>query len=249
MADRGTSTHAVEPVGRRQVLARWCQRAGLLPALRSLRGLVFRGELRILAYHRVLESIEPPDFSFDVELISASAEAFRKQMTYVRRHFTPMRFDDVVDRMDRGRALPKNAVVITFDDGYDDNYRIAFPILRELGMTAMFFVSTGHIDSGKPYAFDWLVHMVSVSTAERLQVPELGLDWRQAAAIGDDWPDLPLLLRVAFACAPPGAHVEVLALAQHVTRAAAGAGAAREFCDLLLVAGGHYRRLLGEVGA
>ena len=177
MADRGTSTHAVEPVGRRQVLARWCQRAGLLPALRSLRGLVFRGELRILAYHRVLESIEPPDFSFDVELISASAEAFRKQMTYVRRHFTPMRFDEVVDRMDRGRALPKNAVVITFDDGYDDNYRIAFPILRELGMTAMFFVSTGHIDSGRPYAFDWLVHMVCSTTDERLHVPELGLDW------------------------------------------------------------------------
>ncbi len=85
--------------------------------------------------------------------------------------------------------------------------------------------------------------------AAEAMLAELGLDWRQAAAIGDDWPDLPLLLRVAFACAPPGAHVEVLALAQHVTRAAAGAGAAREFCDLLLVAGGHYRRLLGEVGA
>lgn len=177
MADRGTSTHAVEPVGRRQVLARWCHRAGLLPALRNLRELVSRDGLRVLAYHRVLESIEPPDFGFDVELISASAEAFREQMTYVRRHFTPMRFDDVVDSMDRGRTLPKNAVAITFDDGYDDNYRMAFPILRELGMTAMFFVSTGHIDSGKPYAFDWLVHMVCSTTDERLSVPELGLDW------------------------------------------------------------------------
>jgi 3-deoxy-D-manno-octulosonate 8-phosphate phosphatase (KDO 8-P phosphatase) len=56
-----------------------------------------------------------------------------------------------------------------------------------------------------------------------------------------------VLQRVALACAPPQAHVEVLVRAQHVTRAAAGAGAAREFCDLLLVAGGHYRRLLDEV--
>ena len=78
---------------------------------------------------------------------------------------------------------------------------------------------------------------------------ELGLDWSQAAAIGDDWPDLPVMRRAAFACAPPGAHAEVLAVARHVTRAAAGAGAAREFCDLLLVAGGHYRRLLDEVVA
>lgn len=75
---------------------------------------------------------------------------------------------------------------------------------------------------------------------------ELGLDWPQAAAIGDDWPDLPLLRRAAFACAPPQAHAEVLAAAHHVTAARGGAGAAREFCDLLLVAGGHYRRLLDE---
>ena len=76
---------------------------------------------------------------------------------------------------------------------------------------------------------------------------ELGLDWSQAAAMGDDWPDLPVMQRAAFACAPPQAHPEVLAVAHHVTQAAAGAGAGREFCDLLLVAGGHYRRLLDEV--
>jgi 3-deoxy-D-manno-octulosonate 8-phosphate phosphatase (KDO 8-P phosphatase) len=73
---------------------------------------------------------------------------------------------------------------------------------------------------------------------------ELGLDWPQAAAIGDDWPDLPVLQRVAFACAPPLAHAEVRACAHHITVARAGEGAAREFCDLLLVAGGHYRALL-----
>ena len=72
----------------------------------------------------------------------------------------------------------------------------------------------------------------------------LGLDWSQAAAMGDDWPDLPVLRRVAFACCPPTAHAEVLALAHHVTRMAAGAGAARELCDLLLVASGAYVREL-----
>ena len=72
----------------------------------------------------------------------------------------------------------------------------------------------------------------------------LGLAWGDVAVIGDDWPDLPLFARAGFACAPANAHVEVRALADHVTTARGGAGAAREFCDLLLVAAGRYAALL-----
>lgn len=75
---------------------------------------------------------------------------------------------------------------------------------------------------------------------------ELGLDWSQAAAIGDDWPDLPVMQRCAFACAPAQAHAQALALAHYVTQRRGGEGAGREFCDLLLVASGHYARLLDQ---
>ena len=73
---------------------------------------------------------------------------------------------------------------------------------------------------------------------------ELGLGWDTLAAMGDDWPDLPLLTRAAFACAPANAHVEVRAAAHHVTQAQGGFGAARECCDLLLMAAGRYAELL-----
>jgi 3-deoxy-D-manno-octulosonate 8-phosphate phosphatase (KDO 8-P phosphatase) len=73
---------------------------------------------------------------------------------------------------------------------------------------------------------------------------QLGVAWTEAAAMGDDWPDLPVMKRCAFACAPANAHAEVKALAHHVTQAAGGHGAAREFCDLLLVASGRYAGLL-----
>lgn len=73
---------------------------------------------------------------------------------------------------------------------------------------------------------------------------QLGADWSQAAAIGDDWPDLPVLRRAAFACAPANAHAEVKAVSAYVTQRAGGHGAAREFCDLLLVASGRYAGLL-----
>jgi 3-deoxy-D-manno-octulosonate 8-phosphate phosphatase (KDO 8-P phosphatase) len=72
----------------------------------------------------------------------------------------------------------------------------------------------------------------------------LQLAWTDVAAIGDDWPDLPLLARAGFACAPANAHAEVRALADHVTMAVGGHGAAREFCDLLLIAAGRYAGLL-----
>ena len=72
----------------------------------------------------------------------------------------------------------------------------------------------------------------------------LGVEWDAVAAMGDDWPDLPLMTRAAFACAPSGAHAEVRAIAHHVTRAEGGHGAARECCDLLLTAAGRYAELL-----
>ncbi|HSM22308.1 MAG TPA: HAD hydrolase family protein [Rubrivivax sp.] len=72
----------------------------------------------------------------------------------------------------------------------------------------------------------------------------LGLDWPEVAAMGDDWPDLPLLARAGFACAPANAHAEARALAHHVTTATGGHGAARECCDLLLMAAGRYAALL-----
>lgn len=74
----------------------------------------------------------------------------------------------------------------------------------------------------------------------------LGLTWSQAAAMGDDWPDLPLMRPCALACAPANAHVEVLASAHYVTQLRGGEGAAREFCDLLMLATGRYASLLQE---
>ncbi len=79
--------------------------------------------------------------------------------------------------------------------------------------------------------------------AERT-LAQLGFTWAQAAAIGDDWPDLPVLRRCAFAAAPANAHAEVRAAAAYVTQATGGHGAVRELCDLLLVASGRYAQLL-----
>lgn len=160
--------------GLRGRLGRWCYRTGLLGSLQRVRRWL-RRDLRVLAYHRVLTVEDPARFDFDLDLVSASVEGFRRQMECLRRRFRPMRMSDVITALETGQTVPADAVVVTFDDGYDDNYRNAFPILRELGIPATFFVSTGHIDNGQPYAYDWLVHMLLCTSATSLELPELGM--------------------------------------------------------------------------
>lgn len=70
--------------------------------------------------------------------------------------------------------------------------------------------------------------------ALRALAAELGLTAASAACVVDDTPDLPMMALVALPIAVADAHPDVIAAAGHVTRAAGGAGAVREVCDLLL---------------
>lgn len=164
----------VRPGLRGRVGELWYQ-SGMLRPLQGMRRWLHR-DLRILAYHRVLDVPEAEEFDFDLELISAYADSFREQMQLLKDRFHPVRLGDAVAACLAGNPLPPGAVAVTFDDGYDDNYRVAFPILRELGVPATFFVSTGHIDSGRPFAYDWLIYMFMHAPVRRLIAPEVGLD-------------------------------------------------------------------------
>lgn len=130
-------------------------------------------------------------------------------------------------------------------DGY------GLQLLRRAGITPA--VITGRDSKPLRVRLEALgVEHVRYGTTDKLPVAQqilqsLGLEWHQAAAMGDDWPDLPLLRRVKLAIAPANAHAEVRAAAAYVTTARGGDGAARECCDLLLMAGGHYRRLLDDL--
>lgn len=64
--------------------------------------------------------------------------------------------------------------------------------------------------------------------------------------MGDDWPDLPVMMRVGFAAAPANAHPEVIARAHWVSEARGGHGAVREVCDAILRAQQRYDALLAE---
>src|SRR5262245_15695018 len=81
----------------------------------------FQKGLRILAYHRVLDD-KAESFAFDEAVISADSEAFYQQMKFVSRHFDVVSFADLYQCEKAGRRWPDRALVVTFDDGYRDNY-------------------------------------------------------------------------------------------------------------------------------
>jgi 3-deoxy-D-manno-octulosonate 8-phosphate phosphatase (KDO 8-P phosphatase) len=88
------------------------------------------------------------------------------------------------------------------------------------------------------------VHDKKAAAQELLS--SMGLEWSQAAVMGDDWPDLAILMTAGLSAAPPGAHTEVLTRVHWVSSRAAGHGAVRDLCDLLLRASGVYASALQE---
>jgi len=125
----------------------------------------------ILAYHRVMPLPDPERYPFDLGLISAQPDEFSWQMELLRAKFNPIPLAQVVDYL-RGRAdIPPRAVVVTFDDGFVDNYEYAFPILRRLGVPATIFLSTAYLESRKPFWFEMATYFMQRAPVGAVAIP------------------------------------------------------------------------------
>lgn len=160
-------------VGKRERLAEIMDHLAVLRPLGSIRAC-WQCDLPILAYHRVVDIGIEDDFAFDPELISASCSQFREQMEYVRAHYDPIRFSDLLSAFDGGAPLPDRPLIVTFDDGYIDNYTNAFPILRELQIPATIFVSTGYVGGTNTFWYDHVAYALYRAPEGELTLPGLG---------------------------------------------------------------------------
>lgn len=120
--------------------------------------------LTVLAYHRVCEY--DPASPWDSDLISATPELFREQLQFVSRHFTPITSEQIV-LWKKGRfTMPRNPIVLTFDDGYLDNFSVALPLLKGMGVVADFFVCPWNIDNGCLFWWDKIACCLKRSRSE-----------------------------------------------------------------------------------
>ena len=108
---------------------------------RLIHAQLYRKQLSILMYHAVVRQPPPvPHWCFLDE------DSFRSQICYIKEHFRVLPLGEAINQLKKD-ALEVPTVVVTFDDGFQNNYEVAFPILAKYDCPATIFLSTKFIDS------------------------------------------------------------------------------------------------------
>ncbi|MDH5246385.1 MAG: polysaccharide deacetylase family protein [Betaproteobacteria bacterium] len=104
----------------------------------------------VLMYHRVIAPDEMAA-TFSHPGIVVAAETFDEHLRLLRRYFHVLSIEEFASRMRNGGTMPSRSCLITFDDGWSDNYSRAFPLLRKHGLSAVVFLPVDYIGSGKRF--------------------------------------------------------------------------------------------------
>jgi peptidoglycan/xylan/chitin deacetylase (PgdA/CDA1 family) len=143
---------------------------------RILHRTLFSNKLTIVTYHGVVRApLEIYDWCFLDE------ESFRQQLAYLKKHFDVVSLSAAVEALRTGQ-LNRPTAVITLDDGYQNNYSVAFPILREFTLPATVFIATGFIDTDDTF---WTLRLnLSLADTKRTSLSWNGkvLDLRDIAS-------------------------------------------------------------------
>jgi peptidoglycan/xylan/chitin deacetylase (PgdA/CDA1 family) len=119
--------------------------------LQSVRGNCCDDGFGILMYHRVAEEVS----GVETPTMNVPPQQLRRQLAgLLARGFECWPLRRLIEAHREKRAVPASAFAITFDDGFENNYVQAWPILRELNVPATIFVATKYLDTDRPFPFD-----------------------------------------------------------------------------------------------
>jgi peptidoglycan/xylan/chitin deacetylase (PgdA/CDA1 family) len=108
------------------------------------------GSCIVLLYHRVR------DTNYDPQLLSVSHANFDAQLEYLKKHYNFITVETFNERLRTQRPFKKNSLLITFDDGYADNYHNALPILEKHSLQSVFYIATRNLNSDEIFWWDEL---------------------------------------------------------------------------------------------
>ena len=149
--------------GKRLLLAEASARVGLT---RILEAVLRRDALLVLNYHRIGNADETP---YDSGTFGPTAEQFDWELQYLKSHFKCVGLDEALAMM-TGETPVQSSLLITFDDGYLDNYKTAFPILRSHGLSATFFLPTDFIGTQRLPWWDTIAYIVKHSRQDSFKI-------------------------------------------------------------------------------
>jgi len=131
----------------------------------AIRRLQRRPVARILAYHNVTAQSDP--------VFGLSTATFAAQMRFLKRHYRVVSLDSVAEMLAGTRPWVERAVAITFDDGYEDNYHTAWPILRKLELPATIFLTTDYVGASGGIWLNRLHLALRETPLDRFAAPKL----------------------------------------------------------------------------
>ena len=137
-----------------------------------------RRSLTILLYHGVAPRTNDPASIYNYRGKFIDPASFEKQLSYWKKHYTILPLERAFEAMQKG-TLSKRALALTFDDGYENTYRHAFPILRKLWLPATVFVTTNFILRGEALWVDRLEYALDAGIGTRAQRAALDAQTRE----------------------------------------------------------------------
>jgi len=138
--------------------------------------------LTILLFHGVIEQQTHPVRNYLGKHLEACY--FDAMLRKLLEHGKPMSMDEVNALCEAGEPYPARSFTVTFDDGFENNHRIAAPILKGLGIPATFFVTTGFVDENRMSWIDRIEYAIENATREDLKLPWLKTPQRIASTAG-----------------------------------------------------------------
>ena len=135
--------------------------------------IIGKPKVTILMYHRIALAHDKQKNLLDSNVVSVSLEDFEKQMKHLSKNGNVITFDEFLDCYKK-KGLTKDSVIITFDDGYKDNYLYAYPVLRKYKLSATISLTTGHINSNKLFWWDKIAYIIHKTKIKRFTLDGLG---------------------------------------------------------------------------
>jgi peptidoglycan/xylan/chitin deacetylase (PgdA/CDA1 family) len=141
--------------GKKIIISEILQRAKLDRVLRGIQS----PHLMIFNFHRIKED-HPQEILFDEEVYGPTVGEFRSQVRWLKENTHLISEDELLSSIREKRILPPHSTMITFDDGYIDNFTLAYPVLKELRAPAIFFIPTESIEERKLGWWDLITYIV-----------------------------------------------------------------------------------------
>jgi len=119
-------------------------------------------------YHRIGDKNKTP---YDRAIFSCTQHAFEQQITLIKQHFTIINTVELTALIEQNKVQDGRFAVITFDDGYLDNYTEALPILKKHQVSAVFYLTTTFLNANQLTWWDEIAYLLRKSHGKEYQLP------------------------------------------------------------------------------